>query len=221
MSFLDAFITVKKNDDDQPPQLTPGKQVAAQVPIQKPVEAPPQTILLNGGVVDQKYVTHFEKVMDNANLPGPDYYEFRKAFDDTEEFKTSMTEDTRLKMVFKTMSSNGLTKQIILDSAAQYKDVLLNDKTNFESELSSKRDTDIGGRQTLIEQLTATNQDKEKQIAQLQADMQQNNEKIIAAKGEIATMGNQLDTTLTNFTVTYNAFIGQIDNDIAKINQSL
>lgn len=218
MSFLDNFISIKQ------------KENVVTVPVDSPVSqlsstpTPPistPSIIMNGGVVDPSFLEHFKKVLDDHNLPGADYYEFRKAFDDSAEFANTITEVDRMKMVFKTLTSSGLTKQILIDSISSYKKFLSDDADNFAKALDGKKQTEVGGRQKQVQQLTAANQSKNDQIVQLQKEIQDNIVTINQLGNEITTQQSQLDAKQQNFTVTYNAFTGQLDSDLQKITQNL
>lgn len=210
MSFLDAFITIKQEEKIKQTQ-TPEVQS-----IQTPISPAPQ-IILNGGVVDPTFLDHFKKVMDDNNLPGTDYYEFKQAFDGSAELADTITEVNRMKMVFKTLASSGLTKENLLSSIQAYKKFLADDNAKFSAALDGKKQNEIVSRQNKIQQLTDSNKSKNEQISQLQKDIQDNIGTINQLGNEISAQQGTLDVKQQNFNVTYNAFVGQLDSDSQKI----
>jgi hypothetical protein len=82
-----------------------------------------------------KFEQHFSGLFERSNLPGPDYYEFWKMMETLEAHVPD--EKTRMAAVFATLSIQGLTKQTLLETAAQSKQIVETDRTEFEK--SSQR----------------------------------------------------------------------------------
>ncbi len=69
---------------------TDGEQsVQKSQPVQQPLSAPVTTptytdaaivpaVSYSEGIPDQKFIEFFNELLTSANIPGPDYYEFRK-----------------------------------------------------------------------------------------------------------------------------------------------
>lgn len=59
-----------------------------------------------------KFEQHFSKLFDEANLPGPNYYEFWKMMDTLEAHIPA--EGERMNAVFASLKVQGLSKEVLL-----------------------------------------------------------------------------------------------------------
>ena len=144
----------------------------------------------------QKYKDHFNQLMKDSNLPGPDYYELSNTVDTL--IGTIADSATRFKAAFKMLTANGLTKEKALSSGQSYLTVLDNDASNFNASLQKVRSNEIDAPKTQIEQNTKRMSDLQAQIQQLNTDNMNINQKIIESEQRIATSKAGYEMELSN-----------------------
>ncbi len=164
-----------------------------------------------------KFEKHFEELFDKANLPGPDYYEFWKMMDTLEAHLPD--DNARIKAVYAALQIQGLNKVSLLDSAGKYKEVIVQDKNNFESAVRQKSEAEISRRQQQIEALEAERQHKQKQIEQLQLEVTAWAEKIGGLQQELGAEQAKIDNAQRGYLAACNAMIAKIEGDVQHFQQ--
>lgn len=181
---------------------------------------PPSIAPLNQSVspvaVDSKdftdYTSHFQEIMDKANLPGPDYYEFSKAISEISDM--AISEQQKFTMVFSGFKAQGVTPQKLVEAAKQYIDILNSDKENgFNKELSDA-ESYIQGQEVQITKL-------QDEIASLQKKITENTNSISTMNTQTRDLKAKLASRKSSYESTYNGFIAKINEDIGKINNYL
>jgi len=129
-----------------------------------------------------KFRDYFDKLFSVANIPGPDYFEFSKM---TEAMQAITDEKARYSAAFAGLSVQGLDKQKLLSTAAQYLQVLDNDAANFNSTVDAAlqekviaRQKEIEAKQQRISELTREISELHNQVAVLNNEIKENEEKI-------------------------------------------
>ena len=103
---MGLFVEFEEDPEKSAPAKSPS---SSQEPTR--VSAPART--LNAEDFD-KFEKHFEKMFDQANLPGPDYYEFWKMAETLEAHIKD--EKARLSATYASMAIQGLKKEKLFDS---------------------------------------------------------------------------------------------------------
>jgi uncharacterized protein YukE len=188
--------------------------------ISTPVTVPQPSPIIGDsltGLVDDKFVQFFTKILDEANLDGIDYYEFKKAYEATTAIAASMTEDLRYKMVYTQMSVQGLTKKTLTDAIATYLKILEEKHAESLQSFEEKKDKEIGSRTKELEAIAKSTQDKSEQIQKLTNEIIENQNRETTLKGEVATETSKIDQKFKNFDASYNSVVNQIKGDLTKI----
>ncbi|MEO5683532.1 MAG: hypothetical protein ABIQ88_12865 [Chitinophagaceae bacterium] len=168
--ILSAFVDVT---DDKPPVKNP----AATSP------APTSTGATQRRAADNsKFREYFEKLFEDANLPGPDYYEFSKMIG---AMNSIPDEQARFTAAFAGLRVQGLDKQKLLATAADYLAILEKDAGNFLSTVDAAVEEKVVGRQKAIadkseriKQLSQEMSDLQNQVAVLYNEVKENEEKL-------------------------------------------
>jgi chromosome segregation ATPase len=222
MSLFKKALSIFVELDETTPNNASAPQTTGNTP--PPVQqTPAQQQVAPSASIQQadlgKFVKHFEQLFDNANLPGPDYYEFWKMMDTLESHIPD--ENARIQAVFATLSMQGLNKAGLIDSAGTYKAEILRDKSNFEAAVQQKADAEISGRRNSIQQLEAEAAQKQQQIAQMQKEIEASGKKIAQLQQEIAAEETKIASSQQGYLAACNAMMSKIENDVQRFQQQL
>ena len=196
--ILSAFVEVteEKNTVTMPEEIQQHSTATA-----RPVSA--------GNI--EKFKQYFDKLFNDANLPGPDYFEFARM---TQAMSAIADEKARYSAAFAGLSVQGLDKQQLLETAGAYLNILETDAANFNSTVDAAlvekvqaKQQEISNKQQRMEQLLREIDDLQKQIQLLHVEVKENEEKIESNTG--------------GYKVASENMKGQILNDIQKIKQHI
>jgi hypothetical protein len=150
---------------------TPGQQAAF------PKEEQP-------GRPDPRFTDYFDKLFSEANIPGPDYYEFSKMI---EAMQAIANEQARFYAAFAGLQVQGLDKGKLLSTAGEYLRMLSADADHFHTTVDAALQEKVHGKAAAVEEkserIRALSQDiigLQEQIAALQAEITENKEKLEA-----------------------------------------
>ncbi|MEZ4918311.1 MAG: hypothetical protein R2792_04315 [Saprospiraceae bacterium] len=208
---IGLFVVLDEENDKKSTASQPAQKPEAPVKSgsSQPTPAPRRTMKATD---ISKFEKHFQELFDKANLPGPDYYEFWKMMDTLESHIPE--EKARMKAVFESLKIQGLSKKVLLESAATYKQVVETDRSNFESAVKSKVAAEIESRQNSMQQLMSQQKEKEQLIKQMQ-------EEIAAAKTKIATLEKEIEAEKEKIEGAQNGYVLACEAMVSKITQDI
>ena len=163
----------------------------------------------------EKFEKYFDKLFDNANLPGPDYYEFHKMMETLEAH--IQDEKARFSATFASLSIQGLTKQSLLDTASKYKIIMEKDKADFDLALKEKLKAEVGQRQKSLGDLEKKIQANSELIQKLTKEITDSQIQIGKLKTEVLEEENKLTKNGNGYQIASQAIISKISTDIQKI----
>ncbi|MGC3947014.1 MAG: hypothetical protein QM762_21270 [Chryseolinea sp.] len=197
---------------------SPGKPI----PKSNAPVAPPGRVtspqVLNSEDFD-KFENHFEKLFDQANLPGPDYYEFMRM---NETLESHIKDDkARLAATFASLSIQGLTKETLITTADRYKEIIAEDRSKFERTAGDKNDNEIGGRRQELMQLEESVRKNAEVIQRLTQEINDAQNGINGLKSSIQEEEQKLEKNRQGYLLASDAMMMKIETDIQKIKNNL
>jgi len=122
--ILSAFVEVKEAESGKERESEREREKKPSAPIALPADAPA------GG----KFRQHFDRLFEEANIPGPDYFEFSKMI---EAMNVIPDERSRYLAAYAGLSVQGLTRQLLLSTADEYLSVLAKDAQAFHATVNA------------------------------------------------------------------------------------
>lgn len=158
-----------------------------------------------------KFTQYFEKLFRDANLPGPDYFEFSKMI---EVMSSIPDEKARYTAVFAGLGVQGLDKSKLLSTAAEYLRILNTDAANFNSTVDATLQEKVHAKQKEINDKTVRIQQLTKEIEQLQ-------QQIVTLHEEIRENEEKIENNSGRYKIESAKMKTRIENDIEKIKQHI
>jgi hypothetical protein len=222
MGFLDNFF--ERTDEpvkpeaskNTPPKLgTPSPMFDAGVVTPSAVSTPvgSSTATLSDDDM-KKFMQHFDELFDQANLPGPDYYEFAKMC----QAMSALPDDTKFVAAFSGLQVQGLTKAKLLESAQHYIAIIDEDAAKFNTAIDQKILADVKQKRDNIEKKKKSLSDKVQLIAQLQAELTNDNTEITSLTADADDQERKATTKGAIYKQACQTRKDQISGDLTKIN---
>ncbi|HEY4063156.1 MAG TPA: hypothetical protein VGM30_14720 [Puia sp.] len=137
-----------------------------------------------------RFIEYFDKLFSEANIPGPDYYEFSKMIG---AMQAIPDEQARFYAAFAGLQVQGLDKEKLLSTAGEYLRILSADAGHFQATVDSalqekvqRRTTEAEEKGERIRRLSQEIHELQGQITALQTEIRENKEKIEASSGGYA-----------------------------------
>jgi cell division protein FtsB len=173
------------------------------------------------GTIDRKFVDHFVDLLEKANLPGPDYFEYKQALRNMEGL--GLGEEKQFQAAWASFKAMGGAKDtsILTTSADQYLAILEKDRAAFLKDVDAAIKERVGALHTELKKLEDNNAAFAAQIAELQKKIDDNKNRLGQISGEITEQSAKINANKDSFEITFNSFVEQIKSDITKINSHL
>ncbi len=171
------------------------------------------------GQVQDKFLEVLFEALQSNNQQGFDYLEFKDFLRSLAN--VPMDDGTRFKSAFATAQTMGATKEKILSSAQQYIAILGKEEAKFQEALAGQKDRNLTSKQEEIKRLEKSIQDNEAQIENLKAGIEDQKKQIGTLESDINAASDKLAQTANDFGATYQALLGQLQDDVKKIESHL
>ena len=162
----------------------------------------------SGGAVDQRFADYFDKLFSDANIPGPDYYEFSRMI---RAMQLIPDEQSRYYAAYAGLQVQGLDKQKLLSTAAEYLRVLTADANQFQTTVETALQEKVNSRMAEAEE-------KGRRIQALSQEILKLQEEIGAMQREIGENKEKLTASSTAYVAESSRRKQEIEADIQKIN---
>ncbi len=166
-----------------------------------------------------KFEAHFDRLFEQSNMPGPDYFEFFKMMETLEAHIPD--EKARISAVFASLSIQGMTKQRLIESAAHYRTLVEKDKAQFDAAVAQKMSSEIQARERGVSDLEKRIAAHSEMIQKLTKEITDFQLQIGKLKGEIAQEQVRINTNSGGYKVACDAMLNKLDTDVQKINATL
>jgi chromosome segregation ATPase len=168
---------------------------------------------------DDRSLEILVNAIEKSNLPGFDYYEFKRAVYTL--LQMQLDEATAHKSAFTTAATVGVTKEKLIETATYYRNLLEKEKTQFDNALQHQNDTKVTARTEETKRLKDQIERHKLEIERLQSEMAQYSDQIQQNEQQVATETEKLQKAQNGFERTLASVVTQIDADIEKMHKYL
>jgi chromosome segregation ATPase len=169
--------------------------------------------------VDEKSLESLLKALERNTLTGFDYLKFKSAIISLKQL--NLDETTAIKSAFMTAAAGGLTKEKLLETAQHYRTVIAKEKDLFDAATERHRDQRIGEKLKQVATLKQQIADNELKIKQLQEEMEKATAQVREADFEIEQAAQKIDEAKAKFGLAHQTILGQIEQDIQRMQSVL
>lgn len=216
MSIIDkiksVFIQPASDVENQKHESTGKVSSEPEIKNSRPIDVPLES--------NEKFTEILSKVLESHNQSGFDYLEYKKAVHSIAKLQ-HMEESAQFKTAFAAAMSMNVQPNHLIDSAKNYVTILETEYTKFNQTAANFLQSQVSTRETESVQLTQLIKEKEKQLRQIEADLEKHNKRLSEIDNEIKTAKTKVETNKTSFKMAYEQLVGQIKDDIRKMEQYL
>lgn len=162
------------------------------------------------GVADNKFINILEGIIEQNNLPGQDYFEFKQAVENMNSLP--MDEKTKFQTVYSVLSLQGCKKDILLTSLDKYIQLIQNEKNNFDVEMQTTHKENVQSKLVKAEEL-------KKEVEGITKKLTELNSTILTLSQEAQAEEMKIRATEANFKASADVIIGEMVSDKEKINK--
>jgi hypothetical protein len=162
------------------------------------------------GVVDNKFIDTLTGIIEQNNLPGQDYFEFKQAIENLKSM-AGMTDQQKFQTIYAVLSNQGLTKAILLSSLDKYISIIQNEKTNFDDQMEAQY------KDRVTSKLAEADKSK-KELETITKRMGELNTIILNLTQEAGAEEMKLRATEANFKASADVIVNEMLSDKEKIN---
>ena len=212
-------LFVIEEENPKEPKAQPVKQKAQSKSEKTSAPAGNQPTETAPGKVTQKFLNVLFKAMEQNNLDGFDYLEFKNSLNSLK--KMPMDEPTRYRSAFAMAQTMGANPEKLIQTAEHYLNVLKQEENKFEQALVKQKDLQINTKKVEIRKLEDEIKAKAQQIKKLTEEIERDQKKMTQLQSQIQNASVKVESTKSDFIVSYNALVGQIHQDVENMKNFL
>ncbi|OQP46931.1 hypothetical protein A4H97_05270 [Niastella yeongjuensis] len=154
-----------------------------------------------------KFKEHFEKLFRESNMPSPSYFEYSKML---AAMHTVPDEHIRFITAFAGLSVQGLDKQTLLSTAAQYLQLLETDAQHFQHSVDAALKEKVATKKQQLDE-------KEKRIQLLMQEISTLQNDLLSTQAEIKENEARIEANMAGYNYESEDLKKSITRDIEKI----
>lgn len=170
-----------------------------------------------GSDYDKKSADFLSAAIAKNGEDGFDYIKYKQALNAMA--KLDMEEAIAFKSAFATAKTMGVTKGGLVNSAKHYLQVLMNEKSQFDSALNNQVKERVASKKDQVLKYQAGIEDMKKKIAEMNKKIGEYQSKIDSADEEVEKAKQKIRDTKEKFENTFNAFVEIINTDVEHVKQ--
>lgn len=177
--------------------------------------------------LDPSFVKFFEDELVKANLPGPDYFEFRQMLLKTQEkmaSKGGAAPEVVLQAVLMSFDAQDIHPPKLIEAARRYKEILSQKKDDFIKGAETEKNNQLQKRQSALQANDDNIRKIEQQLQQLELQKRQLDEALNKAKTQMEvdkTLGKEgiakIDRAEQLIALAHDYIQNSIDADIKRL----
>jgi len=184
------------------------------------VSPPPPTMPVTStvGVVNKETYSTLMKILEERNLPGPDYLELKKAADAMATVITD--ENVRYISAYSVLKASNptLTKTQVISSIDEYIKYIESERSVAKDELGKLYEKEVGTRQKDIQSKVDLITLNKQKIEELNTEILKLSQEINTVNGEMLTKQTDIEIQEKNFNVTVDTIVTNLNTDKTKLN---
>lgn len=177
------------------------------------------SLKVSEGKITGKFMDILFKAMEENNIDGFDYLEFKQSLKSLE--KMPMDEQTRVKSAFAMAQTMNATPDRLIQTANHYLNVLNQEEKKFEEALAKQKAIQIGEKEQQLTQYEQAIKSKTEQIKILTEEIGKHQIDMDRIKQEVANAAVKVESTKNDFVASYNSVVSQIAKDIENMKRFL
>lgn len=216
--FIVEDETAKAKGNPKASQTTKqetSKQATNKAPNQPKVKVDTTPTPRGEGKPDEKFVNRLLQAIEEANLEGFDYLEYKQSLQSIDDM--NMDEATMFKSSLAMAKTMGATPEKLVSSAQHYIKVLEKEEKKFQDALTNQQQRVVSGRQQTIAKMEETIKAKEARIEELKAEIIKDKEGLNTTKKAAENDASKIHMTKTGFYAAYHIVVDQIKADLEKM----
>ncbi|MGB1217209.1 MAG: hypothetical protein ACPG5P_05010 [Saprospiraceae bacterium] len=171
--------------------------------------------LVEKGEVKESFVNHLLKALEQNDIEGIDYLEFKKTLQSFA--KMPMDKDLRFQSALTAVKSMGASDAKIIESAKFYLEILAKEEKNFLEAVERNRKNQVEGQLQRMDQLKKMKAEKETLIQKMQTEMEQITKEVAGIQSKVQNAQVSIDSKRNHFYASYEHVSNQIKRDLAEL----
>ncbi|MBK8425310.1 MAG: hypothetical protein IPL27_04710 [Lewinellaceae bacterium] len=169
--------------------------------------------------LDDRSLEFLIAALEKNNLPGFDYFEFKRAVHNL--LLMELDETIAFKSAFTTAATLGVTKEKLIETAGYYRNLVSKEKEHFDNALENQNVVKVTGKQADIKRLRDQIERHKAEIVRLQDEMADYLNQITLAETAVKAETEKLEKAKSAFERTHQAVLLQMDKDVENLHKYL
>ena len=164
-----------------------------------------------------KFIDILFKAIEQANIEGYDYLEFKQSINNLKKQNLGNDEKQLFITAYTLAKTMNVDKDSLLKSANHYMQVLENENLRFNESLNNSAKVKLAEREEKLKKLESILQKEKVQLQELQKKIQAHEKQIVNLKEELQQAGQKVKKIKSGFKKALSEISSQISSDVEKI----